>query len=74
MTPGVCCIIFGRWYEPSDVKTKLMPGGVDTRGDCNMLIPSEFHDDVLGALLCNALVQIESIEPTLHLDELAEVK
>ncbi len=74
MTPGVCCIIFGRWYEPSEVKTELMPGGVDRNGDCNMLIPSDFYDDVLGALLCNALVQIESVEPVLHLEEIAEVK
>jgi hypothetical protein len=44
------------------------------RGDCNMLIPSEFYDDVLGALLCNALVEIEAVEPVLHLDKLMEVK
>ena len=74
MTPGVCCIIFGRWYEPSGIKTERMPGGVDRNGDCNMLIPSDFADDVLGALLCNALVEIEAADPVLHLDKLTEVK
>jgi anaerobic dimethyl sulfoxide reductase subunit A len=73
LTPGVCCIIFGRWYTPSGMKTEKMPGGIDTRGNCNMLIPSEFYDDVLGALLCNALVEIESAEPVLRLDKLMEV-
>ena len=74
MTPGVCCIIFGRWYEPSGIKTELMPGGIDTRGDCNFLIPSDFYDDVLGADLNNALVQIELAEDYLKLDKLMEVK
>lgn len=74
MTPGVCCIIFGRWYEPSSTKSELMPGGIDMNGDCNMLIPSDFYDDVRGALLCNALVEIESLETNLHLNTLMEVK
>lgn len=74
MTPGVCCVIFGRWYEPNGMKTEKMPGGIDTNGDCNLLIPDDFYDDVLGALLCNALVEIEAVEPVLHLDKLMEVK
>ena len=74
MTPGVCCLIFGRWYEPSAVKSERMPYGIDMRGDCNFLIPSEFHDDVLGSILCNALVEIECVEHKTMATRLLEVK
>lgn len=67
MSPGVCCLPFGRYYEPSKVKTDLMPDGVDMRGNCNFLIKSEFYDDVLGTLPCNALVEVESFDPVLDL-------
>ena len=50
---GVCCIIFGRRYEPSAVKSERMPYGIDMRGDCNFLIPSEFRDDVLAPVCAN---------------------
>ena len=68
MTPGVCCIIFGRWYEPSGVKTELMPDGVDMRGDCNLLISPNFYGDALGACLSNGLVEVQKLEPDLQLD------
>jgi anaerobic dimethyl sulfoxide reductase subunit A len=73
MTPGVCAVLFGRWYEPSGVKTDIMPDGIDMRGDCNILIPSDFHDDVLGACLDGALVEIEKAEAKLNLERLQEV-
>lgn len=74
MLPGVCCIIFGRWYEPSAVKTERMPEGIDMRGNCNFFIPTEFHDDVLGSILCNALVEIECLDHKTMATKLLEVK
>ena len=68
MTPGTCCLIFGRWYEPSAVKTELMPDGIDTRGGCNLLIASDFFDDALGSCLNSGLVEIEKLDPVLKLD------
>ncbi|WP_165171629.1 molybdopterin-dependent oxidoreductase [Adlercreutzia sp. ZJ242] len=64
MTPGVTCVIFGRWQEHTKHKTELSPQGVDTRGNCNFLIKDEFYDDILGALLCSDLVEIEKVEYT----------
>lgn len=64
MTPGVTCVIFGRWQEHSKFKTSLSPQGIDTRGNCNFLIKDEFYDDVLGCLLCSDLVEIERAEYT----------
>lgn len=64
MTPGVTCVIFGRWQEHSSFKTELSPQGIDTRGNCNFLIKDEFYDDILGALLCSDLVEIEKAEYT----------
>lgn len=72
LMPGVTCMIFGRYYEPNGVKTNLMPTGIDTRGNCNALISSEFYDDVLGVLRCNALVEIQNLEPILNLENLKE--
>lgn len=63
MTPSTICVIFGRWQEPTGVKTDLSPNGLDTRGNCNLLIKDNFYDDVLGALLCSDLCQIEKIQP-----------
>ncbi len=74
MSPGTCAILFGRWYEPSAVKTDIMPEGIDTRGNCNFLVPSDFHDDVLGAALDGALVEIQSLDAKLNLERLQEVK
>jgi anaerobic dimethyl sulfoxide reductase subunit A len=68
MIPGTCCVIFGRWYEPSGVKSDLMPDGVDMRGDCNVLISSDFYGDALGACLSNGLVEVEKLEPDLRLE------
>lgn len=70
MTPGVCCLPFGRWYEPSGVKTETMPDGIDMRGNCNFFIETDFHDDVLGALLSNALCEIEPANAVLEQEKL----
>lgn len=65
LTPGVCCMIFGRNYEPSEFKTDLMPEGIDRAGSCNILIPDEHFDARRGALLTNALVEISKADRSL---------
>jgi anaerobic dimethyl sulfoxide reductase subunit A len=56
--PGVTCVIFGRQYAPSNVKTDLMPDGVDRRGSCNFLISNDHHEARRGVLLNNALCEV----------------
>lgn len=73
MSPGTCAVLFGRWYEPSGIKTDLMPEGIDMRGNCNVLVPSDFHDDVLGACLDGALVEISPFEAKLGIKPEQEV-
>lgn len=65
LTPGVCCVIFGRQYEPSSIKTNLMPDGIDRAGSCNFLISTDHGDARRGILLCNGLVEVENAEFTL---------
>lgn len=62
LTPGVCCLIFGRQYQPSSIKTDLMPDGVDLAGSCNFLVSGEHYGARLGCLICNSLVDIQSAE------------
>jgi len=65
LTPGVCCMIFGRNYEPSAVKTDLMPDGVDRAGSCNILINDDHFDARRGILFTNSLVEIEKADRAL---------
>jgi len=62
LTPGVACIIFGRQYEPSNIKTEVMPDGIDLAGSCNFLLDHKHYRARRGILLCSGLVQIESAE------------
>jgi anaerobic dimethyl sulfoxide reductase subunit A len=62
LTPGVACMIFGRQYAPSGIKTDLVPEGIDRAGSCNFLIPSEHFEARRGSLLCNAMVQVEKLD------------
>lgn len=64
IVPGTCSLSFGRFYEPSGVKTDLMPDGVDMRGSCNFLVPNEFYDDVQGLSLNTGLVEIQKVNYT----------
>jgi anaerobic dimethyl sulfoxide reductase subunit A len=66
LTPGVTCLIFGRNYHPSRVQTEVMPEGIDRRGSCNLFIPIDYQDDVRGALLCNALVEVKKMDVALE--------
>jgi anaerobic dimethyl sulfoxide reductase subunit A len=65
LTPGVTCMIFGRNYEPSQVKTDIMPDGIDRAGSCNFLIPDEHFDSRRGILLCNSMVEIKKLDSSM---------
>jgi anaerobic dimethyl sulfoxide reductase subunit A len=65
LLPGVTCMIFGRQYEPSGVKTDLMPDGIDRAGSSNFLVPDEHFDARRGILLCNSMVQIDKFDRSL---------
>lgn len=67
LTPGVCCLIFGRQYAPSGIKTELMPDGIDVAGSCNFLLSNDMGDARRGCLICNGLVEVQSAEFTLDL-------
>lgn len=71
LTPGTACLIFGRYYAPSDIKTEKMPDGIDRWGNCNFLIPNKQHGDVIGPLLCAALIDVRKADDALH--DLAEI-
>jgi anaerobic dimethyl sulfoxide reductase subunit A len=72
LVPGVTCLIFGRQYEPSGVKTAIMPDGIDRAGVCNFLIPTEHFDARRGALLCSGMVQIERAESAVTIPNVCE--
>lgn len=61
LMPGVTCMIFGRNYEPSDIKTEIMPEGIDLAGSCNFLIPSEDYNHRRGILLCAGMIEITKV-------------
>lgn len=58
LVPGLVCLPFGRNYMPSDVKTELMPDGIDLAGSCNFLISDNHYDCRRGALLCTSLIEV----------------
>jgi anaerobic dimethyl sulfoxide reductase subunit A len=62
LTPGIACMIFGRNYDPSHLKTDIMPEGIDRAGSCNFLIPSEDYDHRRGILLCAGMIEITNVE------------
>ena len=41
IVPGTVCIFHGGWYVPGEVKSALMPDGIDTRGAPSFLIHNE---------------------------------
>ncbi len=59
VTPGVVVIPHGAWPELSQVKTDLMPEGIDRRGADNFLTSSEYYPWVVGVVRCTELVQVE---------------
>jgi anaerobic dimethyl sulfoxide reductase subunit A len=59
MSPGVVHVRHGAWPELSQVKTDLMPYGVDMRGAGNFLTSSNYYPWVVGTINCTGLVQVE---------------
>jgi len=48
VVPGTSNVGYGGWYEPSSLKTPLMPDGVDLRGMHNFLTPSSNYPWATG--------------------------
>jgi anaerobic dimethyl sulfoxide reductase subunit A len=57
--PGVVVVHHSAWYQPNQVKTQLMPFGVDRRGSVNFLTTSKEYPWILGAFPATHLVQVE---------------
>ena len=66
ITPGCACLIFGRYYYPSGMKTEKMPDGIDRWGNCNFLTPNKQYGDVIGPLLCAALIDVKKVDDMMH--------
>ena len=62
LLPGTVFIAHGEWSKFDHVrKTKLMPYGIDTAGNCNMLIGDTHLPHIVGALLTAGLVEIRKV-------------
>ena len=62
LLPGTVSIGHGEWSRFDNVrKSKLMPYGIDTAGNCNLLIGDTHLPHVVGALLTAGLVEIRKV-------------
>ena len=61
LAPGTSCIIYGAWYQPSQVKTDVMPDGIDVRGAANNFTPASLYPWVNGNSVCEHLVQVQKL-------------
>ena len=62
LLPGTVSIAHGEWSKFDHVrKTKLMPYGIDTAGNCNLLIGDTHLPHIVGALLTAGLVEIRKV-------------
>ena len=62
LLPGTVSIAHGEWSKFDHVrKSKLMPYGIDTAGNCNMLIGDTHLPHIVGALLTAGLVEIRKV-------------
>ncbi|MGV8083016.1 MAG: molybdopterin-dependent oxidoreductase [Coriobacteriia bacterium] len=58
--PGTVAIHHGTWYRPNtDAVDKTMRYGIDTNGNCNLLIGDTHLPHAIGALLTASLVEVE---------------
>lgn len=57
--PGTVTIYHGAWYKPSDIKTKVMPLGIDVEGNTNFLIPDVHLPHAVGINRKHGLVEIK---------------
>jgi anaerobic dimethyl sulfoxide reductase subunit A len=62
MIPGTANVGYGAWYEPSAVKTELMPDGVDRRGQQNFLTPSGYYPWTAGCASVMHNCQVEKFD------------
>ena len=62
LLPGTVSIGHGEWSKFDNVrKSKLMPYGIDTAGNCNLLIGDKHLPHVVGALLTAGLVEVRKV-------------
>ncbi|MEF9877026.1 MAG: molybdopterin dinucleotide binding domain-containing protein, partial [Gordonibacter sp.] len=62
LLPGTVSIGHGEWSKFDNVrKSKLMPYGIDTAGNCNLLIGDTHLPHIVGALLTAGLVEIRKV-------------
>jgi anaerobic dimethyl sulfoxide reductase subunit A len=61
IAPGTISIIYGAWYKPSQVKSDVMPDGIDIRGAANNFTPSKHFPWVNGPSHCSHLAQVQKL-------------
>jgi anaerobic dimethyl sulfoxide reductase subunit A len=59
--PGTVAIHHGTWYKPNNEVSDLMPFGVDTNGNCNILIADKHLPHAIGALLTAGIVEVKKV-------------
>jgi anaerobic dimethyl sulfoxide reductase subunit A len=60
--PGTVAIHHGTWYKPNKDINSLMPFGVDTNGNCNILLADKHLPHAVGALLTAGIVEVKKVE------------
>ncbi len=60
--PGTVAIHHGTWFRPNGEKDETNPYGLDTNGNCNLLIPDKHLPHAVGALLTAAIVEVTKYE------------
>ena len=64
MTPGTVALYHGGYYTPSNVKTALMPDGIDMVGDPNFLMKDIMPDKTISdPCIGSGPVQVELYQP-----------
>ncbi len=59
--PGTAAVYHGKWYKPSDVKSDLMPSGIDVGGSSNIFTSDVHYPHSVGVNYKHALVQVERL-------------
>ena len=62
IVPGSANVGYGGWYEPTSLKTDLMPDGVDGRGMHNFLTPSAQYPWTIGCAPVQNNCQVTKFE------------
>jgi anaerobic dimethyl sulfoxide reductase subunit A len=56
--PGTAAIHHGTWFKPNTDKDETNPYGVDTNGNCNILLADKHLPHAIGALLTAGIVEV----------------